>query len=252
MVLRSKDEAKPQLQYLALQHEQVIMADPPVNCLMHEDPDMDVKKDSDGGDESNLALDDVMVKDCKKLFERTAMENCGKKMTLNVLSATLQIIDGFEVNVDAKVVGPGGTRHHSPKCLFETSTDHTDASLLQHGDPTETDPTEGLVGTVTMLTDLCDADKEDGPGAASFEQHVAFGELSRYKGYEHVNDELPRIHVQLEDGAPSELDFRKQYPKCYSGERKGGGQKSGSVWKLLGVRSGISSHEQLMSFQWGR
>merc|ERR1719297_256231 len=143
------------------------------------------------------------------------MDICGKQMTLTVTTATLQIIDGFEVNVDGEVVGPNGTRKHEPKCLFETSSDHTDASLMQQdADSKREDPTSGLVGTVTMQTDLCKADEEDGPGA-SFEQQVFFGELSRYKGYEHVNAELPRIHVKLEEGAPAEMDFRKTYPKCY-------------------------------------
>jgi len=217
VVLRSDDDQGPRLQYLVVLHEQVIVADPPVACLVRKDPDLHVE-DIGGGD-SNLDLNDPMTKDCKQLFERTAMENCGKKFKLNVISATLQIIDGFEVNMDAEVVGQAGKRKHSLECLFETSTNHTDASLLQQQtDPAETNTTEaekaGLVGTLRMQTDLCDADVQDGPGT-SFEQHVALGELSLYKGYEHVNDELPPAHVQLGEEAPSEVDHRKIFPKCF-------------------------------------
>merc|ERR550532_1709068 len=117
---------------------------------------------ADGGGEDLLdpATDD-MVKDCKKLFVRTANDLCAKQMEVTVLKATRQIIDGFEVNMDVEVTGPAGkTTYHSPSCLFETSLNHTDASLLE-SDPADTDPTaaekSGLTATLTMMTDLCKA-----------------------------------------------------------------------------------------------
>ena len=144
VVLRSNNETKPKLQYIAVQHEQVIVADPPVACLMQQDPDLHADE-SDGGDQ-NLDLSDQLVRDCKKLFERTAMDLCKKELKLNILSASLQIIDGFEVNTEAEVEGQGGKKRHSPICLFEASGDHRDASLLQKSaDPAETEDRKSVV-----------------------------------------------------------------------------------------------------------
>lgn len=220
VLVRSEKTGAKKFQYLAVHHEKILVADPPIVCMV-QSPDLKSEDPpSIGGDDDLLDPNtDEMVKDCKKLFERTAADICQKKMEVKVLSATRRIIDGFEVDMEVEVTGPQGkTTHHSPTCLFETSSDHTDASLLQKTDPAESDPTEeeksGLVATLRMHTELCKADTEDG-SATSSEDVVAFGELSLYKGFEHVNDGLARITVPLEKGAPSQVDHRKMYPECF-------------------------------------
>mmetsp|Transcript_33194 Transcript_33194/g.65423 ORF Transcript_33194/g.65423 Transcript_33194/m.65423 type:complete len:807 (-) Transcript_33194:136-2556(-) len=261
-VLRSKSAEMPKIQYFAVQHKKVIWADPPVRCLIQKSADVrangditddnilvpDVEPVNGGGEELLDPDSDKMVQDCTKLFIRTALDICKKTMDIKVLKATRQIIDGFEVNMDVEVKGPDNTvTLHSPSCLFEVSTDHTDASLLQHSDPAKTDPLDeekaGLVATLQMQSDLCKADEENGK-TSSLIQNFGFGELSLYKGYEHVNDELGRIEVPLMEGAPSNVDLRKIYPKCFirSGVENVRNQgKCGSCWAFAMASAGMNN-----------
>merc|ERR1719210_537992 len=209
LALRSEGTGRQTIQYLAVRHGRVLVADPPVACLMQK-PNLTVNADTDQG-----ALDlldpetDDMVKDCKKLFMRTAADICKKTMEITVLRATLKVIDGFRVDMEVQVKGQGGkTTHHTPSCLFEISSDHTDASLLQQeGDPADTDPLpeekSGLVATLLMHTDLCKADEVEGWSPYGYGHYLYLGELSRYKGFEHINYEFARIEVPLREGAPS-------------------------------------------------
>merc|ERR1719362_2780692 len=170
-------------------------------------------------------------------------------MKIRVLSATRQIIDGFEINMNAEVTGPSGkVTLHSPSCLFEVSSDHTDASLLQQQtDPAKTEPLdeekEGLVATLEMQSDICKADKENGK-TSSLMQSFAFGELSLFKGYEHVNDDLGRIDVPLMEGAPAQVDLRSKYPKCFiqNGVENVRNQgKCGSCWAFAMASAGMNN-----------
>jgi len=220
MVLRSEGTAS-KLQYLAVQHDRILKADPPVACMIQQPADENQTNDG-GGPELLDPATDPMVKDCKKLFVRTAADICKKRMRVKVMHATLEIIDGFKVNMEVELIGPLGKKtHHHPSCLFEKSLDHKDASLLQQdADPAETDPTEaeksGLVGTLQLHTELCKADEEDGNSTvAEPVEPVAFGELSLYKGFEHVNDGLGRIEVPLGKGTASNVDHRTMYPECF-------------------------------------
>jgi len=221
LVLRSEGTAKQKIQYLAVRHGRVLVADPPVTCLMQK-RDLTSSADSDGADPDLLDPEtDEAVKDCKKLFIRTAAANCNKTMEVRVIHATREVIDGFRVDMEVEVTGPSGkTTHHTPSCLFETSSDRTDASLLQQeADPADTDPTEeekaGLVATLLMHTDLCKADELEGINCRHCSLWLWLGELSMYKGFEHVNDELGRIDVPLMEGVPSEVDHRNTFPKCF-------------------------------------
>jgi hypothetical protein len=224
MVLRSEGTAAPKIQYLAVQHEKILVADPPVACMIQKSGTIDTNNTHrDGGGRELLdPKTDELVKDCKKLLVRTAADICNKTMEVKVLTAIRQIIDGFLVNMEVELTGPlGRTTHHHPSCLFEKSLNHTDASLLQQeADPADADPTEaeksGLVATLQLHTELCKADEEDGNSTkANSIQPVAFGELSLYKGFEHVNDELGRIEVPLREGTPSDVDHRIMFPECF-------------------------------------
>jgi C1A family cysteine protease len=224
MVLRSEGTAAPKIQYLAVQHEKILVADPPVACMIQKSGTIDTNSTHrDGGGRELLdPKTDELVKDCKKLLVRTAADICNKTMEVKVLTAIRQVIDGFLVNMEVELTGPlGKTTHHYPSCLFEKSLNHTDASLLQQeADPADADPTEaeksGLVATLQMHTELCKADEEDGNSTkANSIQPVAFGELSLYKGFEHVNDELGRIEVPLREGTPSDVDHRNMFPECF-------------------------------------
>merc|ERR1719210_1840618 len=94
-------------------------------------PALKVDTNRDGGGETLLDPEtDPLVKDCKKLFQRTALDICGKEMHVHVIDASLQMIDGFDVKMSVKLTGPAGkVTYHHPSCLFETSLDHADASL---------------------------------------------------------------------------------------------------------------------------
>merc|ERR1719265_877044 len=41
------------------------------------------------------------------------------------------------------------------------------------------------------------------------------GEVSFYKGYEHINDELPVRELQRTDNLPADLDWRSEYKACF-------------------------------------
>jgi len=269
LVLRSNASA-PKLQFLALQHGKIMAADPPLVCLI-EQPGVatrDTSSDGGGGDLLDPKTD-PLVQDCKKLLLRTVEDRCKKTFQIKVIQATRQVIDGFEVNMDVELTGPlGKTTSHHPSCLFEKSLDHKDASLLQKtadpaatdsADPADTDPTEeeksGLFATLTMHTELCEADEKNGVSTGtSLGQRFAFGELSRYKGYEHVNDDLPLIEVPLKETAPAEVDHRQAFPECFP-EKDGmevvrNQGQCGSCWAFASASSAmnnlcVSNHGEL-------
>merc|ERR1719195_2182478 len=121
-----------------------------------------------------------------------------------------------------------------------------DASLLQYlVDPAETNPLpeekDGMTATLRMSSDLCKADEEDGknigtPDASLLEER-GLGDNSFYKGYEHVNDNLPRALIEVHSDLPDNFDMRKQYPKCF---QQGGKEvmrnqgNCGSCWAFAG------------------
>merc|ERR1719436_878224 len=94
---------------------------------------------------------------------------------------------------------------HTPECEFEFSLNHTDAQLLQrlskkhdrvaqpHELPEETD---GMVATLALNASLCNLMEQSSVSPAQAERLLAsegaLGELSFFKGFEHLNDWIPK------------------------------------------------------------
>merc|ERR1719359_1028546 len=121
---------------------------------------------------------------------------------------------------------------HRPECVFENSADHTDASLLQmSANPDDLTQQEkaGKTATLKLHVPLCDADSTDSTTASdgvelALLDTFRFGENSRAKGFEHVNDHLPKYSALLDVSVPDSIDLRDKYPKCFptlSGKAEG-------------------------------
>jgi len=225
------------LQYIASHNGHVLAADPPAcprrgqslleqqNLLANAEPHLS-DDDSAGAPELLDVESDMMVRDCRKLFHRTAEEKCSHDIKIKVLSATMEIIDGIAVEMVVRVNGTDGTKKlHEVKCEFETSGDHKDADLLQRADnrdvPDETEEEkEGMVASLVMEVDICAMKHEDSltPDEADGASLIAkkpTGELSRYKGYEHVNDNLPNLGFLQNTAAPESYDMTNKFPSCF-------------------------------------
>jgi hypothetical protein len=203
--------------------------------VAHQDPD--ARKEAmpiSGGGPKNLATSDKAVQDCVDLFHRTADEKCGKDFSVEVLNAVEKVIDGLSIEMQVKV----DDEFHDIACDFETAPGNTDAQLLQ-GDPeTKTESadgsvdlddqlpeeTRGLTATLAMEIDLCKADKESTTTEADIEffsalAHRPMGELSRYKGFEHVNDDLPVVSqsvlMSFARTTATDVDLREKFPACF-------------------------------------
>jgi len=272
------------LQYLAHEHKQILASDPPVcpsclgtrqqGALLQEPPlvkspsgpqmpfEREVVAKKPGGFNMLDPATDPLVKDCVELFHRTAKENCKKDFTLKVKTAQMNVIAGFDVHLGVELTGPSGkTTYHSAECTFETDPKSKDAKLLQVGDPgievatPEAEQTaeekEGMVATLLLHMPLCTVDEQDdiNPNATrSLAQMHAMGELSRYKGYEHVNDGLPHLEnlVALfgEGDVKSSVDFRADYPKCFpdGGKEVVRAQGScGSCWAFASASAAMTT-----------
>jgi len=225
------------LQYLVTKgNERMIMADPPVcEALIEGKPkgkaDFKKAKTPSGGKKELLTADDPLVQDCLALFHRTAMENCNEDYEVTLIDAALSVIDGLRVMTHVTMVGPAGREtKHRPSCLFEVSTDHTDASFLQRlqrqpGAAEEEDPLPeeeaGLEATLELHVPLCDADEEDGVPETEAESFMfmmqhGMGELSKYKGYEYVRSLVPLVTAASFLGvADDEVDLRSRFAQCF-------------------------------------
>jgi hypothetical protein len=116
----------------------------------------------DGGSEL-LPPTHPLVAECKALFEKTFAEKCGgQKVTAKVLSAEKTVIDGISVKMSINLCSDHGCHPHRPECTFETSTDHTDAKLLELDGGKPSEETKGLIPTLKLNMPLCDADDKDG------------------------------------------------------------------------------------------
>jgi len=215
------------LQYLAVHRlpsgmYHALVADPPLcanfGSLLSIDAQRKPKKlglGKDSGDTDLLTTTDPLVQHCKHLFQSTYVENCGGEApNITVLNANRKVANGLQVHMRIKVCGKYGCFNHHPDCSYETSTDHTDASLLESSKLGN--ETDGLEASIKMEVHICSAVKKDGgadPTDALLQQ-FSFGENSLYLGNEHVYDDMP-VYSALDIEVPSELDFRSKYSQCF-------------------------------------
>ncbi|CAE8683873.1 unnamed protein product [Polarella glacialis] len=207
------------LQYVALHRGRVLVADPkacPGPALLQASQEPDAVSTS--GNEILDSTSDKLVKDCIALFHETVKENCQKDFTdVEVLSARLEVIDGFAVFALINLKAADGTVfQHEPECEFEIPSS-PDASLLQ----TQQLPEEkqGLTATLKMDIPICLADQQSSvsPQVASVMELMKthrFGHLPLYKGYEHLGYGAKVVLPQLGQ-TPSDYDHRTVYPMCY-------------------------------------
>merc|ERR1719410_456766 len=105
----------------------------------NEDPEIDavgedIDVDAVGTNNDILHPEtDELVEDCKKLFERAAVDTCGKMLAVHVVKAVRQVIDGFAVKMVIEVSGASDRKRwlHAPTCWFEIPGNNQDASLMQ-------------------------------------------------------------------------------------------------------------------------
>jgi len=224
------------LQYLAIRGDHLLHADPRACAAnLRQKPGIKVNPDEEGeaGDPELMDMNDPMVVDCKALFHATVKENCGDDMELKVTSATVEIIDGVELELSVQIRQSAAENwtQHNVYCDFEVpdednSTNST--SLLQtrrlSQDPAFGSEVKGLVATLRMHEHLCESHEHDGPDISTEDKKVtelmemrAFGELSLYKGYEHINEMLPTIEDIPTNFAQTteSADFRSSFSKCF-------------------------------------
>jgi len=182
--------------------------------------------------------EDHLVSDCEDLFHRMAKERCDKDFEFDVKYASVEIVDGLRVKLKGNVLnldsfgqpdGQGGALQ-AVICLFEEPGTQAEVEAeqrdIQDAGHTLTElEQEGMLGRVSMFVDICTASTTVDPNLKNlqslFEQH-SFGELSKYKGYRHVYDNLTNFFdlddlnnvVEL-DEVPASVDLRTQFPKCF-------------------------------------
>jgi hypothetical protein len=238
------------LQYVAAQYGMLLASDPeacsPRTSMLERDDPPKLRAAVDHhqapGQEELLDIhDDLLLKDCMALFHRTAQENCKRDFEISVLSATVTIIDGYAVMANVELTSDDGkVLKHNVECDFEIPAT-PDAEFLQENKPLP-EELQGLVATLRMGIDICDADKKDSVSAElaqtmALMQKYKFGLVVANKGFEHLaygpRLELPEAEIEKFENMAAEWDFRKVYPACAP---KGGDEtirdqgRCGSCW----------------------
>lgn len=228
------------LQYLAESRGHLLAADPPAcprfpAALLEQEAKNSAPhgpeplEDADDAPES-LALDDQLVQDCVSLIKKVASEECQKTYDVKVETASLSIVDGLDVSLFAEL----SSQLHKVECLFELPAAATasDAKLLQAGSRGTgaqganhthvEDPTETMLGEVRMEGDFCAADQasslsETKAKAIALKRQYRSGELSMYKGFEHLNAALPYLSLPFLPwgGLPYSYSVPEQFPECF-------------------------------------
>jgi len=181
--------------------------------------------------------EDHLVADCKDLFYREAKAHCNKDFKLDVKKASLKVVDGLSVELQATIQDTDAMGHitsqafHKIDCLFDMPhNSHEAQDMSTHGVQLEEEK-EGMVARVQMFVEMCTAASTVDPMLANtqmlFEQH-SFGELSKYRGYRHVYDNLTSFfdlgdlkHVTELESIAASVDLRDQFPSCFPQRGRG-------------------------------
>jgi len=134
-----------------------------------------------------------------------------------VNSAEIEIVSGFDVDMTMEF--ESGISNEI-QCLYSEPVVDKDANLLQVARLGE-----DLEVSVKILGDdsedaICKFDSEtllkpDDLEALALMKVHRFGDISRMKGYEHVNDEAPDAALLNTDSLPASYDMRTVLPKCF-------------------------------------
>jgi len=169
---------------------------------------------------------DSFVRECEKAVERVMKNRCKKTLQVTVHSAQLDVIDGLDVKMSTTVTDPisGSQASHMIECCFEElKNDDYDPNELLPGLPGK------MTYEVDMNVDICQAADaaSSEPMVELFSEH-AMGELSKYRGFRHVYDNVTRLFASggLRGAAraagarslsslPSSVDLRKEHPRCF-------------------------------------
>jgi len=188
------------LQYVALHQGRLLVADPPVcshrATFLQKDPGSgsgsgETEHQEPTGAPKSIELKNPEVKDCKEKFAKAARENCGRTIRATPLAAEVEIIDGMEIIALVKVTNASTHEHHvhKIKCALEIKGEkiHGEKQTTQ-GELLQNAPQNAYSWEVIMDIDICRSDAEDSanPSLPSLLDKYHMGEISLYKGYEHV------------------------------------------------------------------
>jgi len=207
------------MQYIAWEHNSVLAMDPPV-CFRFTlsaafRPNVHSSRrladEAPHGSEKFMVaqrkylatVDDPLVQDCNMLIARTAKARCLKEMTFQVRTATVEVINGFRVSMLGTMMDTTGRRVvHNAACLFE-ARGWREALQGVSSEAALPEEKEGLFASLSMETDICKAtDSAEGSSSPISpvrldDERFAMGELSLYKGHEHLYDNIPRFFDKL-------------------------------------------------------
>merc|ERR1719311_1039358 len=230
------------LQYVALRNGRVVTADPPAceTVALLQAPELLQRQtppavnDTGGAPQILDVKNDPLVKDCENLFHRTATKVCKKDFEMEVLSAVVEVINGFIVEMTVVLTSEAGKESlHYPKCAFQTTNPNDpaqeDSSLVESIAEGEQTPEEkaGMEATLHLTVPLCSADstsETNGPGSivgtVQSNQGLLMelktkrlGDLTQTKGYRHLRP--PAALVESNGNEPSDYSQRVAYPGCF-------------------------------------
>jgi len=167
---------------------------------------------SEDAEPEALALNDPLVKSCKKLLLDTAFEKCGKNLTAKFLAANVEVIAGIRVQalVEIGIKAKNHTSDHEVVCAYEEPKSES-ASLLQKAG-------HDLIPFLEMNVDICNATSKDGAdegslSAMQFMKKHGMGDTSRAKGY---TSQKPRVSLLRVTGSlPDSFSQKDSFPKCF-------------------------------------
>jgi len=213
------------LQYLVARGGSIIAADPPAcaaereTSLLYVDISTKGIDDIDAGEPEKLSTHDRAVTDCKAAFVKEVKGKCGAKAASKaergkVRAAQIEIVAGFDVDLTMEFET---SISNEIECRYLEPVVDKDANLLQ-----VTQLGGDLEVSVKVLgdVDLCECDSKTGLAPEDVEVLALmkvhrFGDISRMKGYEHVNDEAPDAELLDTNTLPASYDMRTVQSECF-------------------------------------